>query len=398
MSKPNLALAEKDQTERLDAAITAFVSQPILSDLSDRVRDVRELEVGALESVDAELRSRPLLVDLDRAESDALVEALSERAPDTPLLVIGDDLSGRVVRALLKMRASDVMSKSATAAEFSERLNQLMSKAQTATGGESSSGTCHIFTGAVGGAGATTLAIEMACYLAKSQPDAKVCLIDLNISDGMIAPYLEAQSKLDTSLIAEAGERLDPAMLDALAWTHSTGVKLIAAPRDYEAHSRVQAESILMMLDVACSSFDHVVVDMPRQRFPWSQPVLEAADEVLIVSEFTVPSLHAGADMARDISLIRGSGTVSEPKLILNRMSEGGKSFSVAKASKAIGWPIDATVRSDWKAARSAVNLGMPVIEVQAKSPLVKDSEALVQSLLPNLVPQSKPKKKGLFG
>lgn len=399
MAQPQLKpVATDDPPQTLDAAIAAFVSQPVFTSLDQHVRDVAAIEKGQIDNIAQQLDGRPLLVELGYDQGDLLIEALAAQAPDTPLLVIGDDLSQPVVRSLLKMKTSDIISTRASANEFSTSLRSLMDRMKTGDSDDNHSATCHLFTGAVGGAGATTLAIEMACQLASLEPKHGVCLIDLNLADGMVVPYLEGQAKLDTTVLNEAGERLDPALLDALSWPHPTGAKLIAAPRDYEAYSHVNADAILTMLDVACSTFSHVIVDMPRHRFEWSHPILEAADEVMIISEFTVPSLHAAADMARDVNLIRGTGT-SEPKLVLNRMSDGGRSFSVSKASKAIGWPIETTIRSDWKAARSAVNLGMPVMKVQAKSPLVKDTEALVHSLLPDLaVADATPKKKGLFG
>lgn len=399
MSAQPLAVRGPDsQDQTVDSAIAAFVSEAMLGDLSAQLGSVVALDLSKVDQLQSELFGRPLLVDLLHPGCDQIIEALATQAPETPLLVVGDDLSGSIVRSLLKMQSSDVLSTKASADEVRDSLATLLKNRPTTGSGESVTGTCHLFTAAVGGAGATTLAIEMACFLAAHEPESSVCLIDLNLSDGMVAPYLEGQAKLDTTVLNEAGDRLDPALLEALSWPHPAGVKLIAAPRDFEAHSRVEPNTILTMLDVACSTFTHVIVDMPRHRFEWSHPILAAADDVLIVSEFTVPSLHAAADMARDVSLIRGSGAVNEPKLVLNRMSEGGRSFSVAKASKAIGWPIEATIRSDWKAARSAVNLGMPVMKVQAKSPLVKDTEELVQCLLPDLVIEDKPKRKGLFG
>lgn len=398
MAKPQLKpVSAGAPPQTLDAAISAFVSQPVLNSLQQHLRDVVSLDRSQIANLTNQLLGRPLLVELSYESGDRIIAALADQAPETPLLVIGDDLSQPVVRSLLKMRTSDVISTHASADEFSTSLKSLMDRMKSGDSGDDHSATCHLFTGAVGGAGATTLAIEMACFLAANEPEHGVCLIDLNLADGMVVPYLEGQAKLDTTVLNEAGERLDPALLEALSWTHPTGARLIAAPRDFEAYSRVMPDAVLTMLDVACSTYSHVIVDMPRHRFEWSHPILEAADDVMIISEFTVPSLHAAADMARDVNLIRGAGT-NEPKLVLNRMSDGGRSFSVAKASKAIGWPIEATVRSDWKAARSAVNLGMPIMSVQAKSPLVKDTEALVHSLLPDFTLAEKTKKKGLFG
>ena len=54
------------------------------------------------------------------------------------------------------------------------------------------------------------------------------------------------------------------------------------------------------------------------------------------------------------------------------------------RAEKAISRSINATITSDWDAARSAINLGKPVAEVKAKSALVLDVQALVTRLMPD--------------
>ena len=122
---------------------------------------------------------------------------------------------------------------------------------------------------------------------------------------------------------------------------------------------------------------------MPRHRSAWTKSVLGAVDEVLVVSEFTVPSLHAAADMAREVDSLRAD---AEPaKLVLNRMSDGKREFSIDRASTAIERDIVSVIRSDWKSAREAVNLGVPIARVKSKSVLVKDVVSLLQRLDPAL-------------
>ena len=122
---------------------------------------------------------------------------------------------------------------------------------------------------------------------------------------------------------------------------------------------------------------------------PWTKPILGAVDEAVIVSELTVPSLHAAADMAREVDMLRSSDR--KAKLVLNRMFPKKKfraEFAVDKAEKAIDRKIDETITSDWDAARTAVNLGKPIGEVKPKSALVADVSRLVDSMMPETARQ----------
>ncbi|MEE9380586.1 MAG: hypothetical protein V3V03_04190 [Hyphomonadaceae bacterium] len=331
--------------------------------------------------------SRVIVVELDQHGAFSVMERFAAERPSAPCLMIGDELPAPAVRAILRLQNSDVISSSATSDEIIDaitRLNELRTEEVQP------SGPCWVFTGAVGGAGATTIAIETACILARMPEAGSVCLIDLNIADGMAAAYLDGKPKLDLAGLSEAPERLDEALLKAYCWEHETGITLIAAPRDPDAHELVRKDAILRLLDVACTTFDHVLVDMPRQRLPWTKPVLSGADEVMVVSEFTVPSLRAAAEMALDTDQMRVAECPS--KLVVNRMGTERRAFSVAEVEKGVGRSIDMIVRSDWKAARAAVNLGMPVGHVRAKSPLVKDVLEMIHTLQPELVPQKRRK------
>ena len=110
---------------------------------------------------------------------------------------------------------------------------------------------------------------------------------------------------------------------------------------------------------------------------------MAAVDQAVIVSELTVPSLHAAADMCRDIDALRGEG--DKARLVLNRMFQKKQfraGFPIDQAEKAIERKIDVTVTSDWDAARTAVNLGKPIANVKPKSALVMDVDSLAKPVL----------------
>jgi pilus assembly protein CpaE len=237
----------------------------------------------------------------------------------------------------------------------------------------------------VGGAGVSTLVIESAFALARLVGPGKVCLVDLNLADGMSASLLEAVPKLDLQALSAAPERLDARLLAAWCWQHEDGVSIIASPRNPEADALASAAAILRLLDVTCAAFPFVILDMPRHMMPWTKSVLAAVDQAVIVSQLTVPSLHAAADMCRDVDVLRGDA--GKTRLVLNRTLQKKQFLAgvpVGQAEKAIDRKIDVTVTSDWDAARTAVNLGKPIASVKPKSPLVSDVDGMVRKFVPD--------------
>lgn len=368
-----------------ELAPSLLVSPERLAEMSPSFSGIADLSGLPIEDAIAARGDHLMVIDLTQAGSLALLEAVARLVPETKILVISDALSASAVRAMLKLQASDIVGSAASANDIVKAAGRLM---DVTPDGPTRKNQCWVITGAVGGAGATTLAIELACATAMRDPENSVCLVDLNLADGMVASYLEGDCKLDLIGLADAPERLDPTLLNAYCWEHETGVQLISAGRNPDVHEMTNADMILRLLDTVCTVYSHVIVDLPRQRRAWSKPILAGVDEVLVVSEFTVPSLHAAADMTREVDALRMDAPAS--KLVLNRMSDGKREFSVKRASKAIERDIGAVIRSDWKSAREAVNLGMPVAQVKPKSTLVKDVMTLLKQLDPALTETGK--------
>jgi len=368
-----------------ELAPALLVAPTLQAALVDMFKSSADLSGMLVEDALAMRGEHLVIIDLAVEGGLPLLEATARLAPETKVLVISDALPANAVRAMLKLQTSDIVASTTAPADIVRTSGRLM---DVAPEGPTRKNQSWVITGAVGGAGATTLAIELACATAMRDPENSVCLMDLNLADGMTCSYLEGEAKLDLLSLADAPERLDPTLLNAYCWEHETGVTLISAARNPDVHDMTDADTILRLLDTVCAVYTHVIIDMPRERRSWSKPILAGVDEVMVVSEFTVPSLHAAADMTREVDALRGDGASS--RLILNRMSDGKREFSVQRASKAIERDIGAVIRSDWKSAREAVNLGMPVARVKPKSMLVKDTMTLLKQLDPALTETGK--------
>ena len=357
-----------------------FVASHRLAQFSSAFAKVKDVSSLPAEEAIALTGDDVLIIDLEAGGALSLLDGLVSLAPATKVLVIGDALPAQAVRSMLALKSSDLVGSDAGIDAIVRSAGRLMDLTPS---GPTRRNLCWVVSGAVGGAGATTIAIELACATAVRDPDNKVCLVDMNLADGMVAAYLDTEPRLDLFSLAAAPERLDSTLLDAYSSKHETGVTIISAPRNADVHEISTPDMVLRLLDTVCAGFTHVIVDLPRERRGWSKPLLAGVDEVLVVSEFTVPSLHAASDMAREIDELRLERTPA--RLILNRMSDGKLEFSVSRASKAIDRDIEAVVRSDWKSAREAVNLGLPVARVKPKSALVKDTATLLKKLDPAL-------------
>lgn len=325
-----------------------------------------------------------ILIEAGAFEPEALsaaIAALGAGSSPPPALLTGDHLPAGLVRNLMRLPRSDVLEAPFTAADLVAAAAPLVSPLAAPTLNTPSR--CWTIMGAVGGAGATTLAIETACALARRLPGPRrVCLIDLNLADGAAAAYLGAPANMLLSRASQAADRIDPQLLDAFVSGAPGGVDLLASARDPNAYDTTSADAVLRLLEVACQVYDAVVVDAPRHRRSWTLDVLAGSDELLVVSELTVPALLAARSLAAEIENDLPGGP--PPRIVLNRLAKRvfGPAPSMAEAEKAMGRRAAGGITSDWEAAAASANLGGPISELRPKSRIVKDVADLVDRLI----------------
>jgi pilus assembly protein CpaE len=327
-----------------------------------------------------------VLIDGDAWEAQPLaaaLQALANTPKPPPVLLTGERLPTTVVRNLLRLERSDVLEAPFTPEQLAQAVAGLLEGPAVAPAAPSAaSSRCWAITGAVGGSGATTLAIEIATALAgRSRKDKSVCLIDLNLADGAAAAYLGAQPSMHLEDFGQTADRIDASMLQAFVTPVSKQLDLLAGVRAPDAFDTITRDAVLRVLEVACECYEWVILDMPRHRRAWTLEALSGCDEVLVVSELTVPALLAARSLAEEIeTALDGEPT---PKIILNRLSSRmfGPAPSMGEAERALGRKADAGVSSDWEAAAASANLGGPIAQHRPKSKIVLDVQKLVERL-----------------
>jgi pilus assembly protein CpaE len=344
-----------------------------IASLRDRAQALADVH-GAVELV---------LIDADEADPAdlaAALAALTARSRPPAVLMAGAHLPAALVKALMKIDRSDVLEPPFTASELTRTAAALLAAAPQSS--EPSKTHCWSVMGAVGGCGATTIAVELACFLTRrSGADRRVALVDLNLVDGAASAYLGATPAMLLAEASSAPDRIDPALLNAFSMRVGEGLDLLAGPRDPVAYSRVSQTAVCRMLEVACQVYDWVVVDLPRHRQAWTLDVLAGSDEILVISELTVPALLSARSLAAEIEAELPDG--AHPRIILNRLANRvfGPAPSLAEAEKALQRKADGGVTSDWEAAAASVNLGGSIAQHRPRSKIVRDIGLLVDRL-----------------
>jgi pilus assembly protein CpaE len=135
---------------------------------------------------------------------------------------------------------------------------------------------------------------------------------------------------------------------------------------------------VTRLLDLVSSHFDHVVIDMPRTWFSWTDSVLLGSNRVYIVSEMTVPAVKHAKKLVEAIGERLGDGP--HPLVIVNRFEQQlfGTGLRHNDIDNALGEAFAGAVPNDYRLVREAIDRGVPLSEVKANNRITAQLKKLI--------------------
>lgn len=212
--------------------------------------------------------------------------------------------------------------------------------------------------GAQGGAGATSIAINLALQLAETTK-AKVALLDLHLQNGETAVMLGVRPGPGLRIALENPMRADTLFIERAAIEINDRVSLISADEELDARLDITEAGVRHVLGLLRQRFNYIVVDIPVP-FPSSiHPVLTLSRHVLVLLEAEVTGLRNARALRNAVNNIAGKDRVFT---LLNRANRPG-GLPRAMVAEALGAEPDMVIPDLGKRMTESVNLGIPAIK-----------------------------------
>ena len=306
----------------------------------------------------------------------------------TKVIVIGRSNDVQLYRELVRRGVSEYLVGPSTPLQFIETISGLYVNPTSAPIGR-----VVVFAGARGGAGASTIAHNVAWYIAEGLK-INTAIIDLDLPFGTAGLNFNEDPGQSVADALAAPERLDDTLLDRLLIKCGEHLSLFAAPalldRDYE----VDATAYETVLGQVRASVPCVVVDMPHAWTAWARQTMCGADDVVIVATPDLASLRNAKNMIDVIKAQRPNDT--PPKLVINQAGVPKRPEIPAKEfATAVGQEPALIIPFEPQLFGVAANNGQMLAEVQ---PNARPSEAMRQlaEMVTGRAVIQAPKKKGL--
>jgi pilus assembly protein CpaE len=316
-----------------------------------------------------DVHPRPDLLLLHYVPGYGELEYLASLNPNqrTRLLVFGPAGDANAMRLAMRCGASDYLPEPLTESDLLNSLDHVCEELAQKSG---NSGKLVTVVNSKGGAGASFLATNLACALAKDE-SRRTTLMDLDLQFGGLARYLDLSPERGVAEALDSISEMDQAAAEAFVTLHASGLKLLAAPTDrLIQQNHVPSEQTDLLLQVFLQNNDHVVADLPRHIDAFSTTVLERSDRILLVVQQSLAHINGAAKLLHVI--VNELGTSRDlVEIVVNRFSKNSV-IELDDIRKTLRVDTVHAIPNQYKLVSDSIDTGNPVMQIAKGSAVAK--------------------------
>ena len=219
--------------------------------------------------------------------------------------------------------------------------------------------------GTKGGAGKTTVAVNMAVAL--QQTGKKVLLIDLDLQFGDVGVFMDIPV-FDTisDLVEEKDFSL--ATVKSYLYEHSSGVRVLLAPQSPEFAEMVKPSNINEIVDAVKEFYDYIIFDLGPTLDDCALQALELSESVYFI---VTPEISTLKNTKTCMNVLRTLELSKKIKFILNK--DGDSYVRKKDVEEALETEIALVIPSEHKNIIASINKGVPIVLANPKSKVSKE-------------------------
>lgn len=318
----------------------------------------------------------------DEQETQAIGELLSHRTAKTVFLALtGNDVSIEKARKLRALGIDEVLPLSIDGDELKsvvdEKIGERTASLPAMHSGSPALGHLIPVTQARGGIGATTVAVNLACALARKPSSFfgkgegnRVALLDFDLQFGNANVFLDIEDNGGFLQLIEATEEPDERFVLSTLQQHPLNIDVLCAPQQLVPLQSMRQDLLKTILTILRTRYDYIIVDLPRAVVDWVEPILKQAAELVMITDTSVPCVRQARRM---MDLYREENVGLPVELVVNREQKPlFKSEHIREAEKILDTKLIHWVPDNAKLARNATDLGQPVMGSKPKSDMGK--------------------------
>ncbi len=387
----------------VDAETAAAVKQAVIrknGNFAGEMEDYAHYDSDPLLLQKLEQAELPVCVidfDAHRLAATAAAGALQQRLHGRGnLIAVSSHADPALILETMRAGCGEYLTKPVSAEQVAEALDRLHTRMSTAKAARAKpSGRVLALLGSRGGAGTTTLAVHLGCFLVR-QYGKRTLILDEHRRLGHVSLYLgENENSYHFYELVRNVARLDEILLDGFVIHHSQLLDILPSPDIFDDSANVSLDDIQRAIRFLGHNYEFVVIDCPHGVHNLSLATIDCCDELYLIATPDVPALR---DLSRHIDrLLQSNVPPTKIKVVVNRFSSEG-ALTLEQIEKAIRQPIAITIPNASSDLIRAMNTGNPV-GPDRKSEFAIQMKKWAATLVPDQAPPepAEPKRRFAF-
>jgi pilus assembly protein CpaE len=298
----------------------------------------------------------------DRKTGENIIRRITELAPQCGIIGVSQNADPDAIIAAMRAGCQQFVRWPVDADDLKAALDRVCRSRVSV------SGKCRTIgvIGSSGGAGATTIACNLAMELAHAT-EMECALIDMDLQYGDVACAFDVLPLHSIADVCVSGTEVDRTLLETAMLKLPSNVSILARPEDLESAEEISAEVVGEMFRVLGQLFPFVVVDLPRYFSPTVHAAMDAVDRLLIVSQLTVPHLRHATRIYE--ALLQWGASDEQVDILLNRYNPHFDRLRPDEVEEHFRRPPIGIIPNDYKRIGASRDIGHPIMADSPNSP-----------------------------
>jgi pilus assembly protein CpaE len=221
---------------------------------------------------------------------------------------------------------------------------------------------------AKGGVGTSMIAASLSWALAQLDASRECALVDFNTAGAGMRVMLNLTPSYDMGSVAMRADRLDREYLRSVMTQPVDRVSVLTAAEELDAVESLDAQASNVLIELLRQDYPFTVIDTDHHFNGQTLAALDAADQILLVTQFDVSALRS---TQRSLGVFARLGYPTEKvSIVANRRTDRDR-ISVQGAERVLGRPISVLLPNDYNACAGAITQGQFLQRYATASPLV---------------------------
>jgi pilus assembly protein CpaE len=235
-----------------------------------------------------------------------------------------------------------------------------------------------VVTGHKGGAGSTTVAVNLAQALAESATE-RVALVDLGRPFPDVGTFLDQESNYSIVDLIQNIATLDKSFIQRIMQPYGARLSILHGAADFKEQDSIELESLEQIFALLRGMYSFVVIDLSHWLDELFLKVLTEADMVLMLTGLTVPDLRNLKKLWP--YTIEWHQDKRKIKIVVNRY-DNSNGLQLRDVENILQHPAFATLPSDYQAMMQCLNQGTPLSGTAPRSKLWHGIKQLASRVL----------------